>query len=436
MNILIIHQRFPGQLTQLAPALVQLGHQVVALTMQPTAPSEWQGVRLVAYAPLRGSTAGIHPWLADFETKVVRGEACLSAALALQAEGFEPDLILAHPGWGESLFVKELWPVAKLAIYCEFAYEGDVGFDPEFPSEGPAEAARQRLRGLNKQLHVQLADAGLVSTRWQREAFPEAFGRRIRVVPEGIDTEAVGPKADIRLSFEGQPLSLGKQDEVISFVTRNLEPCEGAHVFMRALPEILQCRPAAHVLIVGGEGAGPQAAGEESWKAIFARELQSRIGAAEWARVHFVGVLAEPQRIALLQLSAVHVHLGYPSLPSLALLEAMSVGCAIVAGATPAVEEALRHDENGRLVDFFDTAALAREVCVLLDEPATRARLGAQARACAQARHDLKTVCLPQQLAWVGDLLAGRDEPNPPLAAAELRHSLGEVIALLAPPVS
>lgn len=236
---------------------------------------------------------------------------------------------------------------------------------------------------------VSIADAGLAPTEWQRRTFSEAFRRRIRVIPDDIDTEAMGPNADIRLSFESPPskapLSLGKQDEVISFVTRNLEPCEGYHVFMRALPEILQRRPTAHVLIVGGEaaGLGPQAAGGQSWKAIFARELRTRIGEAEWARGHFVRALVDPQRIALLQLSAVHVHLAYPSVPSSGLLEAMSVGCAIVAGATQAVEEALRHDENGRLVDFFD-------------EPAARARLGGQARAFTRVRHDLKTVCLPQ----------------------------------------
>ena len=57
-----------------------------------------------------------------------------------------------------------------------------------------------------------------------------------------------------------------------------------------------------------------------------------------------------------------------------------------------------------RSVNFFDVAGLANEVCALLDDPAARQRLGANARAFAQANYDLQTVCLPRQLAWVEGL--------------------------------
>lgn len=83
------------------------------------------------------------------------------------------------------------------------------------------------------------------------------------------------------------------------------------------------------------------------------------------------------------------------------LLEAMSAGCAIVASDTQPLREAITHDETGLLVDFFDVAALADAVCTLLADPTARARLGHNARAFAQAHYDLKTVCLPRQLAWV-----------------------------------
>ena len=82
----------------------------------------------------------------------------------------------------------------------------------------------------------------------------------------------------------------------------------------------------------------------------------------------------------------------------------MSAGCAIVASDTQPLREAITHDETGRLVSFFDAAALADEVCGLLDDPAARARLGAAARLFAQENYDLKTVCLPKQLAWVASM--------------------------------
>lgn len=413
MNILFIHQNFPGQFKHLAPAMARRGHNVVAMTMRKEQPAAWQGVRLVAYAGARGSTPGIHPWLADLETKTIRGEACFRAALQLRAAGFTPDVIVAHPGWGESLFIKQVWPQARLGMYCEFYYKdegADVGFDPEFPNaDREADACRLRLKNINNLLHFETADAGLSPTRWQASSFPEPFAGRIAVVHDGIDTQMLQPRADIGLQLApGRVLT--RQDEVITFVNRNLEPYRGYHVFMRALPELLQRRPHAQVLIVGGDevsyGAPPHPAkhGFKTWKEVFAHEVRPLIPDADWARVRFIGKLPYPQFIGLLQLSRVHVYLTYPFVLSWSLLEAMSVGGAIVASDTAPVREVIRHDETGRLVDFFDGAALVDQVDSLLEDAAARERLGRNARALVQAEYDLESVCLPGQVAWVESL--------------------------------
>ena len=405
MKILFIHQNFPGQFKFLAPALAARGHEVVAMTMQKVEQAEWQGVRLVPYAAARGSTPGIHPWITDFETKTIRGEACFRAALQLQQAGFTPDVIIAHPGWGESLFLKQVWPKARLGIYCEFFYrpEGaDVGFDPEFPSDDPGDVCRLQLKNLNNLLHFDCADVGISPTEWQASTFPEPFRSRITVVHDGIDTAAVAPDPKVSLTINGS-IALTRQDEVITFVNRNLEPYRGYHIFMRALPEILRSRPRARVLIVGGDDVsyGARPTDGRKWKDIFAAEVRPQISDADWARVHFLGNIVYQHFIPLLQLSTVHVYWTYPFVLSWSLLEAMSAGCAIVASDTQPLREAIRHNETGRLVDFFDPAGLAREVCTLLDDPASRARLGAAARSFAQASYDLQTVCLPRQLAWV-----------------------------------
>lgn len=419
MRILFIHQNFPGQFKFLAPALAQQGHTVAAMTMQTVNGNEWQGVKLAPYNASRGTTPNVHPWVSDFETKTIRGEACFRAALKLKADGFTPDVIIAHPGWGESLFLKDVWPDARLGIYCEFYYhphDADVGFDPEFPVTDAGDVCRLRLKNLNNLLHFEVADAGISPTHWQASTFPEPFRSKITVVHDGIDTGAIGPNPAVSLTLNGS-LTLTRADEVITFVNRNLEPYRGYHVFMRALPELLKRRPKAQVLLVGADDVsyGARAEGGRKWKDIFAAEVRPLISDADWARVHFLGHIPYEHFIPLLQLSTVHVYLTYPFVLSWSLLEAMSVGCAIVASDTQPLREAIRHDDTGRLVDFFDVPGLANEVCDLLADPAARARLGANARAFAQANYDLKTVCLPRQLQWVAGLAAPRATIPQPL---------------------
>jgi glycosyltransferase involved in cell wall biosynthesis len=417
MNILFIHQNFPGQFKFLAPALVKSGHKVTAMTMQKNDQSTWQGVQLVNYTAKRGTTPNVHPWVSDFETKTIRAEACFKAALQMKQQGFMPDVIVAHHGWGESLFLKEVWPKAKLGIYCEFFYHphgADVGFDPEFPATDEGEVCRLRLKNLNNLLHFEVADAGISPTHWQASTFPEPFKNKITVVHDGIDTLAVAPNPAVSLTLKmssGQDLVLTRQDEVITFVNRNLEPYRGYHTFMRALPQLLKERPNARVLLVGADdvsyGARPDAAkyGSAKWKDIFANEVRGQISDADWQRVHFLGHVPYQFFIPLLQLSTVHVYLTYPFVLSWSLLEAMSAGCAIVASDTQPLREAIVHNETGKLIDFFDASALANSVCELLNNPEERKRLGANARAFAQANYDLQTVCLPKQLAWVERLI-------------------------------
>ena len=416
MKILFIHQNFPGQFKFLAPALVRQGHEVVAMTMRKNVAKSWQGVNLLHYTAMHGSTPKLHPWVTDFETKIIRAEACFRAALDMKTKGFMPDVIVAHHGWGESLFLKDIWPDAKLGIYCEFYYHpqgADVGFDPEFPATDEGEVCRLRLKNLNNLMHFEMADAGISPTHWQASTFPDSFRSKIRVVHDGIDTQVVAPDPAVSLTLKksnGEDLTLTRNSEVLTFVNRNLEPYRGYHTFMRALPELLRKRPNARILLVGADdvsyGARPNVAkyGAAKWKDVFANEVRPLISDADWQRVHFLGHVPYQYFIPLLQLSTVHIYLTYPFVLSWSLLEAMSVGCAIVASDTQPLHEAIKHNDTGKLVSFFDPAALAQSVCELLDQPEERARLGANARTFAQKHYDLQTVCLPQQLAWVNGL--------------------------------
>jgi glycosyltransferase involved in cell wall biosynthesis len=408
MNILFVHQNFPGQFKHLPPALAQQGHRVVA--MHINASPSMPGVELVRYAVIGRSGQGTHRWLADLEAKTLRGEAAWQAAIKLREQGFVPDVIMAHPGWGESLFLQQVWPQARLGIYCEFFYQSqgaDVGFDPEFGSADIGNACHLQMKNANYELHFPRAHAGIAPTHWQASLFPEPFASRIAVIHDGIRTDQIRPDPSTHIQVQTQKgvLQLGRGDEVITFVNRNLEPYRGYHQFMRALPALQKARPQARVIIIGGNdvsyGAAPPAnpyGQAQTWREIFLNEVKNEL---DLSRVHFVGKVPYADYLRVLQVSTVHVYLTYPFVLSWSLLEAMSAGCTIVASDTAPVREPIRHGETGQLVDFFDPAALAQQVIALCQNPTERARLGAQARAFAVENYDLTTRCLPKQIEWV-----------------------------------
>ncbi|GAA4001580.1 glycosyltransferase [Sphingomonas humi] len=404
MRVLLVHQNFPGQFVHLAQALKANGAELVAMTMNKVGRDF--GFPVVR-APLEHSNAATHPWARDMESRIIRAEAALKTAIKLRDDGFDPDVIVAHPGWGDTLFLKNVWPEARLGIYCEYYYlaeGGDTDFDPEFPNpHEPLESrSKFQLRNLVQRMHFELANGAIAPTRYQANTYPARYRPRIDVIHDGVDTTILKPNADARVRL-GSGRELSRADEVITFVARNLDPVRGYHVFMRALPEILRQRPEAQVVIVGGDGNGygPSPKDGRSWKETFLAEVAERI---DPERVHFTGKLAYREYVTLLQLSRLHVYLTYPFVLSWSVLEAMALGAPILASDTEPLREVITDGETGRLFPFFEPAVLAARAVELLGNEAQRERLSAAARAHVVRNYDLRSLCLPRQLAWVDRL--------------------------------
>ncbi|MEL7395943.1 MAG: glycosyltransferase family 4 protein [Pseudomonadota bacterium] len=410
MKILFIHQNFPGQYKHLAQSLAAAGHDCVALTLRVKEAKIWNGVQIIPYHLMQRSDQSTHPWVLDFDTKVTRAHACFAAARKLKERGFEPDLILAHPGWGEAMFLKDVWPDARMGLYCELYHlsgRPHGGFDPEFEAADTLEAAlRIRMKNLHNHLHFEVADAGISPTAFQADTFPNPFRNKITVCHDGIDTETSRPDPEVTLNLQKRG-ALSRNDEIITFVNRNLEPYRGYHIFMRALPRLLRERPNATVLVVGGNDVsyGGRPPEGQTWKQIFIDEVRQEISDSDWERVRFLDRIPHAQFTKLLQISTVHIYLTYPFVLSWSLLEAMSCGAAIVASATAPVQEVIRDGETGQLVDFFDVDGLVERVSALLDDPDRRLAFGEAARAEMIAKYDLKSICLPRQIAWVEDVM-------------------------------
>jgi glycosyltransferase involved in cell wall biosynthesis len=406
MRILFVHQNFPGQYKHLAPALAARGHEVRALSINrhPVPP----GVQLGYYRVGRGTTKGVHRWAAETETKVLRGEACAQAALELRAGGFVPDVICAHPGWGEALFLREVWPQARQLHFVEFYYssEGaDVGFDPEFGAADFDNRCRVRMKNANSLLNLDCMDKGVSPTAWQKSTVPAIYQPRIAVIHDGIDTRMACPDAGAEFEWsdaDGKRRTCRAGDEVVTFVNRNLEPNRGYHSFMRSLPDLLARRPGAEVLIVGGDGVSYGAKPVEgSYKQRYLEEVAARI---DTRRVHFLGRIPYASYLRLLQVSAAHVYLTYPFVLSWSMLEAMSAGCVVIGSRTPPVEEVIRHGENGLLVDFFSAAEIAEAVAGVLEQRNAMSALRQAARESIRDTYDLAGKCLPAHIGLVESL--------------------------------
>jgi glycosyltransferase involved in cell wall biosynthesis len=403
MKILFIHQNFPGQFRHLAAELAKQQHTVYALAQKKNGVREaLPGVRIFEYSPRRGNTPSIHPWLVDFESQTIRAECVYRLALDLKRGGFTPDIIYGHPGWGECLLIKEVWPTAAVGLYFEYYYrskDGDSDFDPEFKIDIEELVPRIRWKNIANELCFELADFGVSPTQWQRDTFPEKIREKISVIHDGIDTDTVKPNSAIEVSLNGKN-KLTKCDEVITFVSRTLEPHRGFHIFMRSLPHLLKTRPNANVLIIGSDGVsyGKPPTSGQTWRQQLLREIQPLLDTADLSRISFLGQLPYSHFISILQLSTIHVYLTYPFVISWSLLEAMACGCAIVASDTPPVKEILTDRYNANLVSFFDQSQLVNRVDHLLSSEVERATMVSIARKTAMERYDLKTSCLPKQI--------------------------------------
>lgn len=408
MRILFLHQNFPGQFPAVAEALGAEGrHQLVVIT--DAANQRPDVLPTVRYRFDRSQLPVVPRTARPFLQSAARGEVVTVAMRHLKERGFTPDIVIGHLGWGETLFVRDVWPKTKVLIHAEFFYgiEGaDVGFDREFDNAvTPIDTRVVRSRNAAILLAMHEADRAIAPTRWQASRFPDYLQPKLTVLHEGIRTDLVKPDPAARFPIPGTGITLKPGDEALTFVNRNLEPYRGYHTFMRALPAILAARPNAHALIVGSDGVsyGAAAPQGQTWKEIFLAEVRDRL---PMERVHFLGRVAYEQFVSLMQVSAAHVYLTYPFVLSWSMMEAMSAGAPLIASSTAPVTEMIEDGRTGLLFDFFSPAELAERTIEVLANPRRYDAMREAARAHMVANYDLKTRCLPAWLDVVRDTAA------------------------------
>lgn len=366
MQILFIHQNFPGQFRHVAEHLAKDNNYKVKALCQPHAP-KLAGIETHTYTPARKPSPNTHHYNRGLEAHTLNGQAVFNVLLQLKKTGYQPDIVLVHTGWGEALYVKDVFPQTKLIGFFEFYYRAlgqDTDFDTEFP-QTIDDVLRIRNKNTIHLLSLEAVDVGVCPTQWQKDTHPKEFQHKLQLIHEGIHTELAKPNSKATYQLPNGT-KLTAKDEVITYVGRNLEPYRGFHQLMRAAELICKRRSNAQILIIGGDDIsyGRQLPKGQTWRQNMLKEVQ-----VDASRVHFLGRLPYQQYLQALQISSAHIYLTVPFVLSWSMLEAMAIECAVIASNTPPVSEVIKHGKNGLLVDFFSPTEIVDVLDSLLDNP-------------------------------------------------------------------
>ncbi len=382
MRVLFCHTNFPGQFGGFGAWLAERGWDVMFATGREGAQPP-TGTRLFRFTHHKSGAPETHRHARPLDQALKTAESFAAAAIRGRAQGFAPDVIVAHSGWGAGTYAKAVWPEARFVSYAEWWYNWprvDVHPDDPPPSDPTAVAAKALARNAPMLLDLAAADAVLVPTHFQAAQFPGWLRPRISVLHDGVDTAGFAPDPDARDALAAS-LGLPAEAEILSYATRGMEPYRGFPEFMRALARLQAERPRLHAVIAGEDRVayGEPLPEGESWKQRLLAELP-----LDTARVHFTGLLPPLDYRRLLQGTDVHVYLTLPFVLSWSMIEAMSTGCRLVVSDVDPVTEALGHDAVALKVSHYAPEALARTIATALDDLDAGRRRGLAARRRAQ----------------------------------------------------
>jgi glycosyltransferase involved in cell wall biosynthesis len=392
-HVLFVHKNFPAQFGHIAAQLVaRYGWKCTFISEKPGSRSA--GIYRIQYRVGGAASDNSHYAAQTFENGIWHA-AGVYDRLKPMAQRLRPDLVVAHSGFGSSLFLEELFPGIPVIGYFEYFYHaasGDIGFRPDYPV---GEHARLRSRARNAMilLDLEYAAAGYSPTHYQRDLMPSAYRDNIRVIHDGVPTEFWRPRARAPIELDG--MVIDPERPVVTYVSRGFESMRGFDVFMEIAAGITDQNPDALVLAIGSDkvfyGGDMSRIEEESFKA---HVLGKR--AFNLDRIRFPGRIPPDLLARVLARSDLHIYLTVPFVLSWSILDAMSCGCTVLASDTAPVREILRHGENGLLCDFFDVPGFTQIALEVLKKPReARRQYGRAARETIETAYGIE-VTLPE----------------------------------------
>ncbi|MEM7547984.1 MAG: glycosyltransferase [Pseudomonadota bacterium] len=389
MKILFIHDNFPAQFGSVGGWLAERDWDVRFATA-------WSGgdksdSRFLRYKAHREPTEGVHPYAAGLEKAVINGQAAARSFVAAREDGYIPDIIVAHSGWGSGMFARNIWPEARFVAYLEWWYNYPAPDDVSLGSHkyDLHASLRQTTRNLPFHLDMQGAAMRLCPTDFQASQFPTNLRAGLTVIHDGVDIDLHKPATAPITKAAG--IDLSEMGEIVTYFTRGMEPHRGFPQFMRAVARLQKTRPDLHA-VIGGEDRvayGSQLPEGESWKARMLEELK---GELDLTRLHFVGLQPRPEFVKVLQASHAHVYLTADFVLSWSMLDAMAIGCPMIVSNCAPVREYMTDNDTGLMVGLHDTDSLTARIDEALSDRDRMMRLGQAAREVVAGRCDRKLI--------------------------------------------
>ncbi len=407
MRVLFVDDAHPGHFRHLPAYLAGLGHDVSFAYQKLKGPLA-EGVRGLTFPLTREPLKVTHPYLHRFERAVLGGLSMAGVARELRAGGYRPDVIMAFSGWGPPFFLKDVWPDVPLVLYNDIWYWPRDSVYEFYAGRRPSveRACKIVMSNAANTWDLCAADRVMVTTRFQLSTFPTVLWPKISVIHDGIDTETFSPlPAGQDRGFRFGDLDLSGAPELVTYVTRGMEPYRGFDTFLRAVELLQRRRPNLQVVVGGVDDIfysflPPD--GTRSWKTYLLNELD-----LDMSRLHFTGPLPLADLVALLRATDAHVYLTAPFIPSWSMFEAMAAGALVVGSATTPVQELAVDGEHALLCAYPDDEALADRLDEALDRRAELTGMRSAARARIVERYTLPAM-LDRQLAMLTDVVAGK----------------------------
>ncbi len=199
---------------------------------------------------------------------------------------------------------------------------------------------------------------------------------RVEIVPLGIDLYQFNP-TKYSGSAARKAFGLPSKGKLIGVMGR-LDPQKGQEVLLRAVPALVKKHSNLHIVVAGDETAGES--GYRSYLQNLCRALSIE------PRVTFLPFTRDVPRF----MSALDAFVlpSYAETYGLVVIEAMAMGCPVIATNAGGVPEIIEHERTGLLVSPRDDRGLADAVDRILSNSTLRTRIVRAARSKAVNRYD------------------------------------------------